>query len=165
MSTSEARYVATGELGDAGVTATAAQHRSEPPGYPFGKFWKEYYSRLDRKLEAEIKPLLENFLQFRDGWDSYNARPLRADTASFALTVLNSIMELQTPLPHVAPSAAGGVHIEWHEKGVDLELDISAPYACYVWFCDHRAEVAGEDVHLTNDFSALRTPITLLTNR
>jgi hypothetical protein len=108
---------------------------------------------------------LEKFAQYPEGWDSYNALPVRADTAAFALTVLNSILKLQTPLPQAVPSAAGGIQFEWHEKGIDLEFDIAAPYECHVWFFDHRAEVQGTDAHLTNDFSVLRTPIDLLTSR
>jgi hypothetical protein len=126
-----------GFSGDRGVTTTARK-RPEPLRPSYERFWQEYNSRVDRRIENEIEPQLKEFTQYQVGWDSYNAPPLRHDTAGFALSVLNSIMNTRTPLPQVAPSSVGGVQLEWHEKGIDLELHIIAPYDCEVWFRDNQ---------------------------
>jgi hypothetical protein len=168
MSTNRAvRYVEDdASAGDPGVTTTA-KRKPDSTRPPFQKFWHEYYSRLDRKLEAEIQPQLTELTQYPVGWDSYGAPPLREDTAIFAMFVLNSVMRLQTPLPQVVPSSAGGVQLEWHEKGIDLELHITAPFECEMCFCDHQNNNAqATSVRITKpDFSILKAPIDLLTSR
>jgi hypothetical protein len=156
-----------------GVTTT--RRRAEPVGPLFEKFWQEYRSSVaretelsvKRKLELQINPQLEEFTRYPLGWNSYGAPPLRSDVKDFALSVLNSIMKARTPLPHVAPSSVGGLHVEWHEKGVDLELHIIAPYDCDVWFCDCRDPNAQpvSDKIATADFAVLSEPIDLLTSR
>jgi hypothetical protein len=149
---------------DAAVTTTATRkYASAQPTY--ANFWEEYFSRLERKLESEIKPQLEEFVRYPEGWDSYQASPLRTDTANFALNVLSTIMQKQTPMPHVIPTSAG-VQLEWHEKDIDLELHITAPFECQVWFHDHRRpEVPETSASLTNDFTILKEPIDLLNTR
>jgi hypothetical protein len=168
MSPNEAiRYIEDdSSSGDTGTT-TSAKTVAESSGTAFANFWREYNSRPDRKIDIEIKPLLNEFTRYAVGWDSYGAPPLRHDTANFALSVLNSIMKTQTPLPQVAPSSVGGVQLEWHEKGIDLELHFTAPYECDVWFRDN------QDAHtpplsaklMDGDFSSLSAPIDLLTTR
>jgi hypothetical protein len=158
---------------DLGITTSG--RRAEPVKPSFEKFWQEYHSSMEReveldvkrKLELQIRPQLEEFAQYAVGWNSYGAPPLRSDTKDFALSVLNSIMKLQTPLPHVAPSSVGGLHLEWHEKGIDLELHIIAPYDCDVWFCDSRdpgAHSISGKIAIA-DFALLTEPIDLLTSR
>ncbi len=100
------------------------------------------------------------------GWDSYGAPRIGWDTGMFALSILNDVMRTRTPIPQVVPSGAGGVQIEWHQKGVDLELHITAPYECELWFQDHRQPMRPPiSVELTDNFSALLKPIELLTTR
>ena len=150
--------------GDHGVANTARKPALGPQS--FTTFWQEYYSRMDRKLEAEINPLLKEFTQYPVGWDSYTAPPLREDTKRFALQLLNEILRPETPLPQVIPSSVGGVQFEWHEKDVDLELHVTAPFEITVWFYDHldtHTEPASFDV--TNNFAFLKGPIDLLTSR
>jgi hypothetical protein len=158
---------------DLGITTTG--RRVEPVRPSFEKFWREYRSSVERemeldvkrKLELQIRSQLEEFTQYPVGWNSYGAPPLRSDTKDFALSVLNSIMKPRTPLPHVAPSSVGGLHVEWHEKGIDLELHIIAPYDCDVWFCDSQDPNAHSisDKIATADLGVLTEPIDLLTSR
>ena len=62
-------------------------------------------------------------------------------------------MRPRTPVPQVVPSPVGGVQLEWHEKDIDLELHITAPYECEVWFQDHRT---GERVSRSSQMTSLR---------
>ena len=147
---------------DAGVT-TIPKRELDSAELSFSRFWEEYYSRLDRKLE-KIWPQLAELTQYQAGWDSYRALPLRQETAQFALQVLHTIMKPDTPLPQVVPVSDGGVQFEWHEKNIDLELHIAAPYECELWFSDHlQGQVYSKTA--TNDFSDLKLPIELLTSR
>src|SRR5215813_1412796 len=154
-----------------GTTTTGP--RPEPARLSYDKFWQEYHSSVERETELDVRRKrelqikLEKFTQYPVGWDSYGAPPLRSDTKDFALSVLNVIMQPRTPLPHVAPSSVGGLHVEWHERGIDLELHIIAPYDCDVWFSDSRNPDAlpVEDKIANADFAVLTEPIDLLTSR
>ena len=42
-----------------------------------------------------------------------------------ALTILAKILDSRTPPPSVVPTWDGGVQVEWHRNGVDLEIEIS----------------------------------------
>jgi hypothetical protein len=156
---------------DLGITTTG--RRVEPVRPSYEKFWQAYRTEREmeldakRKLELQISSQLGEFTQYPVGWNSYGAPSLRSDTKEFALSVLNSIMKPRTPPPHVAPSSVGGLHVEWHEKGIDLELHIIAPYDCDVWFSDSRnpdaPPLSGKIA--TADFTVLTEPIDSLTSR
>ncbi len=80
--------------------------------------------------------------------------------------LLQRVMRPRTPIPQVTPSAAGGVQLEWHEKGVDLELHVTAPYQWELWFRDLQDPISQPvSLELTDDFSELKRPIALLTTR
>jgi hypothetical protein len=164
MPANEARYLEQNDFRD--DAATMRTPRKSSPISLYRNFWNEYYSRPDRKIEDEIKPQLEEFSRYSEGWDSYDGLPLRIDTGNYALTILKSIMRAQTPMPQVVPTSSGGVQFEWHEKDIDLEMHITGPYECEVWFYDHHnPDAPGTSVKLTNDVSLLNKIIDLLTYR
>jgi hypothetical protein len=142
-------------------TSAEAARRSN-----FPKFWEALNAEPKRKWEVEVVRALVRLASLPSGWDSYNAPPLRRDAGHFALEVLQGIMRPRTPLPQVVPSAAGGVQLEWHEKGIDLELHITAPYQWEIWFQDHRdPDSQPISLELTDDFTELKRPIALLSTR
>ena len=53
-----------------------------------------------------------------------NSRPSET-SALGALTILAKILDSRTPPPTVVPTYEGGVQVEWHRNGVDLEIEIS----------------------------------------
>jgi hypothetical protein len=146
---------------DPGVTM-----KPEPPGsqstYP--SFWKEYYALPRTTWEQDVTNRIVKLMKLPDNWDGYNSPPLRNDVWTFALTVLRSLMQPQTPTPQVVPSTGGGVQLEWHEKDIDLEVNFSAPYQCELWVEDHRTGTCVSKV-LTNEFSEFKDAIAFLTTR
>ena len=59
-------------------------------------------------------------------WDSYGGLPISLKVAEKAISLL---ITLQTssgdPIPSVVPTSNGGIQLEWHEGGVDLEIELS----------------------------------------
>ena len=132
----------------------------------FPNFYRAFDGPPERKWQIEVQNHLLKYVKMQPGWDSYGAPQIGWDTGMFALSILNDVMRTRTPIPQVVPSGAGGVQIEWHQKGVDLELHITAPYECELWFQDHRQPMRPPiSVELTDNFSALLKPIELLTTR
>ena len=103
-------------------------------------------------------------IQFPENWDGYGSSPLRYDTGMFALQVLSSVMQPRTPMPEIVPSA-GGVQFEWHERGIDLEMHVTAPYEWEIWFEDLRGEHEAISDDLSSNFSAAHMAVSLLTKR
>lgn len=67
------------------------------------------------------------------GWDGHSGRPVKRDIAEFAASVLASLMLPRIPMPAIMPLSYGGVQIEWHRKGWDIEIEISAPNQMHIY--------------------------------
>jgi hypothetical protein len=108
--------------------------------------------------QVEVVRRLSDLRELTPGWDGYRAPALSHGAVSFAIELLGKVMRSRTPLPQLVPSSVGGVQIEWHEKDIDLEIHIAAPYRCELWYQNHRS---GEviDQEFTADFSPLAIPI------
>ena len=88
-------------------------------------------------VKAAAAPTTENyirtvltlieFLELPGGWNSYNARPIRKENVTFAVDFLGRVMRDGTPAPEVVPTVRGGVQLEWHRAGVNLEIAINVP--------------------------------------
>jgi hypothetical protein len=113
-----------------------------------------------------LVPNVLKLTSLKQGWDGYNAPAIRWDAGLFALIVLQQTMRPDTPLPQVVPSSAGGIQLEWHERNIDLELHITGPYECEVWYEDHRdPDEPPISDEVTNDFSSIQECIDELTSR
>jgi hypothetical protein len=107
-------------------SAAATTDQESRPNYP--NFLRAYSAQPERKWEVEVVRALVRFANLTPGWDSYHAPPIRRDAGHFALEVLQGVMRPRTPPPQVVPSSSGGIQLEWHQKGIDLEVHIIAPY-------------------------------------
>ncbi|HWK25917.1 MAG TPA: hypothetical protein VNS09_05100 [Solirubrobacter sp.] len=58
-------------------------------------------------------------------WDSYGARPVEADLALQAVTFLMRVAFEEVPEPSIVPLGDGGIQLEWHVAGIDLEIAFS----------------------------------------
>lgn len=117
---------------DSRIRRRNSWHTSVAPSTDIaGPAWKD---KCESQL-AEIRSL-------EVGWDGFNAAPIREDAIEFALEVLASIMLRNTPAPHFTPMSHSGLMLEWHTKGIDLEIEIEKPGSMWVSFEDSRN---GED--------------------
>ena len=69
-------------------------------------------------------------------WDSYGALPVDPAHVHTMLEVLALVMRDDTPVPSVCPTNRGGVQVEWHERGIDLEIETLSAYTLGVSFED-----------------------------
>ena len=42
-------------------------------------------------------------------------------------------MQPKVPMPAIVPLSYGGIQIEWHRKGWDIEIEISAPNQMHIY--------------------------------
>lgn len=86
---------------------------------------------------AWLKPTVEKIctlMRLGPGWDSYHGRSIDDEVVRFSLTMLSHLMGEATPHPQIVPTSHGGLQFEWHELGIDLEVEVAAPFqiqACF----------------------------------
>ena len=73
-----------------------------------------------------------------ENWDSYHAPRIRQDCIKAAMELILSIASDNTPRPSVVPTSRGTVLLEWHTRGVDLEIEILSLVSFHVSFEDCR---------------------------
>lgn len=97
---------------------------------PFSDWREDVVSRLN---ELAALP--------RD-WNGYGAGPVKFETASFALRVLESLCSTEIPAPQIVPGSNGDLQIEWHIQCIDIELHVLKPNEVHAWSC--RRTAAGD---------------------
>jgi hypothetical protein len=119
------------------------------------------HGRLVLGLQGDPAPWVEPTLRavgglfaLPAGWDSYGARATDPACVLAAWHLLAAVMQDDTPAPAVVPTARGGVQLEWHRNGVDLEVEVVAPRAFLVSF---EVDASGEawEKTLTDDLAEL----------
>jgi hypothetical protein len=72
-----------------------------------------------------LRPTLESIaplLKLQAGWDSYGGQPIDQRVVKTAIEVLFSVMADDSPVPAIVPTSSGGLQLEWHRGGSDLEI-------------------------------------------
>lgn len=86
--------------------------------------------------EREIVNRINRLLELEPGWDGAHAQPLTFSAVEATVEVLSDVMIEAIPVPDVSPSVDGGMLLEWHEGGFELEIWASANGAVTVTY-DH----------------------------
>lgn len=114
-----------------------------------------------------VMPTIERMaelLALPEDWNSYGARPVDPRAAAEALRLLAKTMRSDAPAPLVIPTSAGGIQLEWHARGIDLEVEASSPGRVSVFYEDHLDHVEWEQ-ELSSDLEPLREALASLSRR
>jgi hypothetical protein len=87
---------------------------------------------------ARLQELIASGVAAPD-WNGHGARPLRREAVEVGLRVLGSLYQGAEgrPFPWIVPTFRGGLQFEWHEAGIDLEIDIDPNGSVDVIFSDN----------------------------
>jgi hypothetical protein len=167
------------------VEMSSASMLLEPAWRPWSRTTSDpqTLSDLDQPVKVQVDPPVSVFglgvepgwlnsvdhqirrlAQLTKDWDHHGGRPIGRETLFFAWQFLNETLALRTPPPRIVPLSYGGIQAEWHEKEIDLEIEIERPFRIHVWFRDHRTGREFEE-ELGQDFSRLEEPIRALSTR
>ena len=83
-----------------------------------------------------VKRRFEELLSLPPNWDSYGAQQLNPRYLQIALDLLSEVMLPRTPHPSIVPTTSGSLQLEWHTRGIDLEVEFIAPGRWNVLFVD-----------------------------
>lgn len=65
--------------------------------------------------------------ELQAGWNSYEARPIQREVIHHVARWIPSLLQAATPAPAVVPRVRGGLQLEWHRNGIDLEIYVDSP--------------------------------------
>jgi hypothetical protein len=116
------------------------------------------------KWAVSVTRQLEAVSFLGEDWDGFGAGPIRRDVIKFATHVFEQIMLPNTPAPHVTPMSHGGLMLEWHEHGIELEIEIEKPGHMWVSFEDSLENI-DEEGPVSNNLRKFIMPIEKLTKR
>jgi hypothetical protein len=94
---------------------------------------------------------LGELLALPANWDSYGAYRVDPESVASAGRALCLVMGSDTIPPTIVPTSEGGIQLEWHARGVDLEIDISPTGRRYISCVDRQRETEWEgdfNIHL-----------------
>ncbi len=128
----------------AGTTATERTAMLSAPPNPMQQMrcpfpGGELILVVDFDPPAWLTPTAETLvalLGLPSGWDSYGAQAIAPSHVDAALQVLLRIMRRDSPTPAVVPTNRGGVQLEWHTSGIDLEIETLSTQRLLVSFQD-----------------------------
>jgi len=83
--------------------------------------WQDY----GQALPAWFDPVMQGFidlLTLPPNWNSYGAGAIDAKVVHDAMNFINGLLGPTSPAPRVVPLSSGGLQLEWHRQGVDLEV-------------------------------------------
>jgi hypothetical protein len=98
---------------------------------------------------------LFQLLRLPVGWDGHGARPPSRTIVDYACYLLARLTRPGVPPPFVAPLSSGGLQLEWHRKGWDLEIEIEGPGQLYV-YANELATDQEWEAELTDDLTELQ---------
>ena len=77
------------------------------------------------KWYGEALERMNRLTDLAAGWNGYDAREVKGDTAIEAVTFLAKVAYPGIAAPAIVPISDGGVQVEWHRGGVDIEIAFS----------------------------------------
>jgi hypothetical protein len=83
---------------------------------------------------AYVFDSIQALLLLPEGWDSYEAQPVAIKSIENLIYLLSQGIQLDVPAPSVVPTVSGGIQLEWHRQGIDLEIEIppsGSPFVSY----------------------------------
>jgi hypothetical protein len=124
-----------------------------PTLVPFGTSTIAVYEQLPWWSRAAMERI-SRLGELKANWDSYGGRPIDPYCAMAAIQFVLSVLGPSIPTPAIVPLNRGGIQLEWHRRGVDLEVAVLSPVRYRVLFED---EESGEEIEqlIATDFQPL----------
>lgn len=120
---------------------------------PAGELVVSFEGAMPAWLEPTTGALAD-LLWLPADWDSYGAPPVDVDQARAVLELLGEIMNNDTPHPQLVPTNRGGVQVEWHRSGIDVEIETLVPGRFLVSYEDSTRDEESEwEQELASDWT------------
>lgn len=75
-----------------------------------------------------LKERFDDITSLDTGWDGYEGKSVSFGHAIFAANLIERLYSPDVPAPQIVPGNDGTLQIEWHRRGLSVELDVLNPY-------------------------------------
>ena len=100
----------------------------------------------------QLKGRFEDITGLDTGWDGYGGKSVSFGCANFAANLVERLFVPYVPPPELVPGSDGSLQVEWHRRGISVELDILHPYHVVATLIAKESGQIEEHV-LTSEFS------------
>jgi hypothetical protein len=126
--------------------------------------------RLTGEAPSWLKPTIQTMQQLSQlpaDWSSYGSHSIDDAAIFHAAEMLASLLEPDGVPPTIVPTHAGGVQLEWHRNGTDIEVEFSPEGSVSdVYVYDRQTDRTWEPQPITPEvYQRLRTAIAGLARR
>lgn len=83
--------------------------------------WQDYGQPLPAWFDSVMQGFVD-LITLPPNWDSYGAGAIDQKTVQEAMSFIDGLLGPITPAPRVVPLSSGGLQLEWHRQGIDLEV-------------------------------------------
>ena len=101
-------------------------------------------------------PQLRDLLRLPKGWNSHGAEPVSHAACKQTVEFLTTYLAEGVAGPVLVPTVRGGVQLEWHRQGVDIEVEVS-PFGSVSWCADDRRTGEELEAALAGHEETIRT--------
>lgn len=106
-------------------TMSAQRHQRRPLPELRSSWGTGVVSSPKAEWARDLLAKVDEFGRLPSGWDGRNSPGIGGEVLAVARQLLvRAAASDEMPRPHVAPVPGGGVQVEWHLKGVELELEV-----------------------------------------
>jgi hypothetical protein len=128
-------------FGFGNLSAVSGMGMGPTPGAILGNI---YFSVSDTSVIGDVQPIwlaemrdkIQELSTLGRGWDGYGAVPLDRIPLRAAWEFVRSFSPFLRVPPALVPTSAGGVVLEWHRAGTDLEIEFTLKGEADVSFDD-----------------------------
>ena len=107
----------------------------------------------------------DEILKLPANWNSYGAHQVDPECIKFALEeLLPFAMRPSIPAPVIVPTNRGGIVLEWHTRGIDLEVKVVAPACLHIFYEDEQTGESWER-EVSSDLAPLDKPFEVLSQK
>jgi len=110
-------------------------------GQAYTIIWQDY----GQPLPSWFDPLMQGFvdlLTLPPNWNSYGAGRIDPKVVHEAMNFVAGLLGPANPAPRVMPLSSGGLQVEWHRQGIDLEIVFDGHEQPFLYY---RNRVNGEE--------------------
>jgi hypothetical protein len=91
-----------------------------------------------QRVQAAIHQA-SDLVRLADGWNSYRAKSVSPKAIHHATRFLREADSLisNLPAPSIVPTVRGGLQLEWHRQGVEIEIEFGVDDSAS-WYAEER---------------------------
>lgn len=113
----------------------------------------------------KVQFALNDALAMSQNWDSYGGRTPTMNAAVKAISWLLAVYRHGLPAPSTVPGSDGSIQLEWHTRGIDLEVLFAPNRRTSFVFADLKATMQDEEGELNSQNADGRAFLDLLVSR